>query len=83
MTRRVTFDRIGRTGVRSRGGRPVDPLPIADNATPDEIAEAVHKYARPFLASRDIDVIVDGTTVTIFAGLHTAGTGTIEEEADA
>ena len=75
MTRQVTFERIGRT-------HNVDPLDIADYLGPDDIANAVHKYARRYLASRDVQVIVsDDDRVTIYAGMHVGGTGQIVDGA--
>jgi hypothetical protein len=74
-----TFDRIGRD-------HNVDPLIVeADNLDNlDDLAEHVYQYARPLLASRDVDVVVgnDGPGEDtghghIFCGFHTGGTFTI------
>jgi hypothetical protein len=76
-TYRVTFERIGRR-------HDVDPLTVTVTAAPDdqadELAEAVYRYARRFLASRDVEtqVDLDQKAVTIFAGFHLGGTGVLE-----
>lgn len=68
---RITFDRIGRNHNPPA-------MIVPDDASGDAIAEAVWREARPRLASRDIEVVVDEPVVTIYAGFHVAGTGTIE-----
>lgn len=51
MTYTVTFERVGRN-------HDVPPLEVeSDNA--DEIAFNIYTYARKFLASRDVEVIVN------------------------
>ena len=69
---RVTFDRIG----RNHG---VEPL-TATAGDADELAEAVYRYARPHLASRDVEVVVDLAAGSgfIFCGFNNGGTFTIE-----
>jgi adenylyl- and sulfurtransferase ThiI len=72
QTYRVTFNRIGRN-------HHVAPLAVeATNA--DTIAEAVYRYARPHLASRDVEVSVDLATGQgqIFCGFNNGGTFTVE-----
>jgi hypothetical protein len=68
---KITFDRMGRNHAP-----PVLILP--DDLSGNAIAEAVYKEARKNLASRDVEVAVDEPVVTIYAGFHVAGTGTIE-----
>jgi hypothetical protein len=66
------FDRISRN-------HSVPDLAVSGDA--DRIAEQIFAYARPKCASQDVSVAVDlGThTVTIMAGMHVAGTATLEE----
>lgn len=73
MTYTVTFNRIGREHL-------VAPLTAdADNA--DQLAEQIHRYARPYLRSRDVEVVVDlaAGDGQIFAGFHSGGEFTIKE----
>jgi hypothetical protein len=68
-----TFERIGRNHY-------VPPLDvIADH--PDEIAFAVYNYARPRLASTDVEVVADLEEMsgTIYVGFHVGGRFTIME----
>jgi len=46
----ATFDRIGRNHV-------VPPLNVAGDA--QDIAEQIYRYAKPRLASRDVEVLID------------------------
>jgi len=66
----ATFDRIGRR-------HDVAPLEVAGSA--DDIAEQIYRYARRFLASRDIEVATDleALSGTIFAGFHIGGSFTL------
>lgn len=71
----VTFDRIGRN-------HDVRPLTIgADDEA--ELAEAVYRYARPHLRSRDVEVVVDLEVGkgNIFAGFNNGGTFSVAESA--
>jgi len=74
---RCTFDRIGRH-------QDVEPLTAAAD-TADDLAEAIYRYARPKLASREIEVHVDlnpgtgGTGVILIGGFRNGGEITIEE----
>jgi hypothetical protein len=81
-TYRVTFERIGRH-------HDVAPLTATVTCRPDDqadkLAEAVWRYARKYLASRDVETQVDLPTaekptgaVMIFCGFRTGGTGTVE-----
>lgn len=69
----VTFDRIGRN-------RHVAPLTTEADG-PNHLAEVIYRYARPHLASRDIEVSVDmdAGTVRIFAGCNNGGGGKFVE----
>jgi len=73
----VTFDRIGRN-------HNVAPLVewVTGPIDPDALGEGIYHYARPHLASRDVEVVVDPDMgkVFIFAGFHNAGEGTITVE---
>jgi hypothetical protein len=74
VTYRVTFE-DGRIGRRR------DINPVIVNATDaDELAEAVFRYAKPFLMSRDVEVSADleAMSGTIYCGLHIGGKYTIE-----
>lgn len=68
----ATFDRIGRN-------HHVEPLNVTGSA--DAIAEQVYRYAKPKLASKDIEVVIDFDELggTIFAGFHVAGHVTLTE----
>lgn len=73
----VTFDRIGRTH---------DVLPlVATAADADHLATLIYKYARDYLLSRDVDVVVDlaGMRGDILCGFHSGGQFTIEALAGA
>ncbi|MEU1071836.1 MULTISPECIES: hypothetical protein [unclassified Streptomyces] len=74
---RVTFDRIGRRGGRD-GSTP--PSPIIRSFGGEQLANSIALHARPFIASRAFEVIVDMDAMNgfILAGFHTAGTFTIE-----
>lgn len=73
---RISFDRIGRSRTQ---GIAVEPL-VIESSDPDVIAEAVYRYARQYLGSRDVEVVVDmdALQVSIFCGFNNGGTGTIE-----
>lgn len=69
----VTFDRIGRN-------HDVAPLQAtADDA--DELAEAIYRYSRPHLSSRDVEVVVDleQSRGSIFCGFNSGGRFTITQ----
>jgi hypothetical protein len=70
---RVEFTRIGRSHA-------VPPL-TTDADDPGDLAVKIHRYARPFLASRDVEVAVDLTDGTgdIFCGLQSGGKFTVTE----
>lgn len=57
----VTFDRIGRN-------HRVPSLTIDDGLDPDAVAEIIHKHARPYLPSREVEVIIGGDRVQILVG---------------
>lgn len=69
----VTFDRIGRN-------HNAQPLSVVAG-TADDLAAAVYKYARQFLASNDVEVVANLTTLTgsIFCGMQSGGSFTIEK----
>lgn len=74
MRYRVTFDRIGRR-------HDVPPLE-AEAATLGELGDRIYDYARPNLASRDVDVLYDPDTragVVMVGGMRNAGNFTVEE----
>jgi hypothetical protein len=68
----IEFDRIGRN-------HNVQNLTV-DSDDADVIAGEVFIYARKYLASRDVNVVVDVDKgiVSIFAGFHNGGTGRIK-----
>jgi len=75
---RVTFDRIG------RGHHPAPQVFTARNA--DELALLLYRFAKPMLASRDVDVVLELDTElphigkgSITAGFHNVGSFEIEE----
>lgn len=69
----ATFERLGRT----HNPEPIEvEVPLSD---PQGVAEALFLKVRRFLISHDVEVLVDETKVTVFAGLHVAGTGTLTE----
>lgn len=72
MAATVLFERVGRNHT-------VPPLTV-ESSDPDDIAEAVYRVARKHCMSRDVEVCVDLTEgrVSIFAGFHNAGGGTVE-----
>lgn len=72
---RVTFARIGRN-------RAVPPLDVKA-ADADDLAEQIHRYARPHLLSRDVEVVVDLAEMrgTIFCGFQSGGSFTLEHRA--
>lgn len=74
-TYRVTFERIGRN-------HHVAPM-TAKVVDTDQLAEYIHKHARPHLRSRDYDVIIDleKGTGSIACGFHSGGEVTITQEA--
>jgi hypothetical protein len=63
---RATFDRIGRRH---------DVPDLSVDGSADRIAEQVYRYARPKLASRDVEVAVDleDMSGTIFCGMQVGG----------
>lgn len=69
------FDRIGRNH---------DVPALSVNGDADGIAEQIYLYAKPKLASRDVSVTVslEDCKGTIFAGMHVAGSVTLEEVPD-
>lgn len=71
----VNFERIGRN-------RSVEPLTVQSD-DPDTIAEAIYKYARPKLASKDVEVTVNLEKLTgiIEVGWNNGGTFTLEKVA--
>jgi hypothetical protein len=68
----VSFARVGRN-------HSVRPLEITSSEDADYIAERIHRYARQYLASRDVEVMVDLDKMTgsIFCGFNSGGTFTI------
>lgn len=66
-----TFERIGRTHT-------VPPL-VVDDGDADEIAFHVYNYARKYLLSRDVEVVVNLAELrgTIYAGMHLGGSFTL------
>ena len=69
----VAFTRIGRT-------RNVPPL-VVQAADADALAKAIYKHARPYLASRDVEVIVDLDKMCgwICCGFNNGGDFTISD----
>ena len=65
----VTFDRIG------RNHEPPSVSVMSDD--PQHIAEAVYAHARHYLASRDVEVVVEDGKATIFCGFQVGGTGKV------
>lgn len=78
----VTFERVGRRGGRD-GSAPPAPLSVAASSG-EHLAVQVLAYARPFLASRGVDVVIDLVEGRgcLLAGFHTAGEFTVEEQPD-
>lgn len=75
---RVTYNRVGRHG--GRNGSPA-PAPLTVWAVDAEgLAEHVHKDIRPYLLSRDTEVVVDLERMagSIFAGMNNGGSFSIE-----
>lgn len=74
-TFRVIFDRIGRD-------HDVAPL-LADARDATDLAEHIHRYARPYLVSRDVEVFTDLQKMSgsILCGLNNGGTFRIERVA--
>jgi hypothetical protein len=72
-TYRVTFERIGRTHT-------VAPM-LVEVADGDELAKLIHKYARPYLRSRDyeVELDLDEGKGFITAGFHSGGDFTLTE----
>jgi hypothetical protein len=72
----VTFERIGRHGGRD-GSAP--PAPLIRPHGGEQLAQDIHAYARPFIASRHYEVVMPdgGGEGAIIAGFHTAGTFTL------
>ena len=68
----VQFDRIGRN-------HEVPDLTVTGAA--DQVAEAIYRYARPKLRSRDVEVAVDLEELRghIFCGMQTGGTFELSE----
>jgi hypothetical protein len=72
-TYQVEFERIGRThDVASLS---------ATAADADVLAEVIYQYARPYLRSHDVEVIVNLQEMrgSIFCGFHSGGTFTITQ----
>jgi hypothetical protein len=78
VTYRVTFDRIGRTGGRDGTAAP-DPL-VARVLDGESLAWRIHQYARPYLRSGGIEVVVDLEEMrgSILCGFNNNGRFTIE-----
>ena len=72
MSYLATFDRISRN-------HDVPPLEVSGDA--DAIAEQVYRYAKPKVASRDVEIVVDLEAMSghIFCGMHVGGTFTLSE----
>lgn len=62
----VTFDRVGRDH---------DVLPLRVSGDADSLAEAIHAYVRPKLASREVRVYVDLGQMRGFIGVGVAHVG--------
>jgi hypothetical protein len=75
---RITFDRIGRQGGRD-GSEPPAPL-VARVLEADGLAARIYTYARPYLGSREVEVLVDLEAMrgSILCGWNNGGTFTIE-----
>lgn len=70
----VKFERIGRN-------HDVKPL-CTEASDEDALAEAIFRYAKPKLASREVEVTVDlvaGTGFITAGGFHVAGRFTVED----
>lgn len=76
---RVTYERVGRHG--GRNGSPAPGQLTLTAADADDLAEQVARDARRYLASREVEVVVDlaAGTGQILAGFHNAGTFTLEQ----
>jgi hypothetical protein len=63
------------------GDRGIPPLTVTA-ATPPEIAQGVHRHARPRLASRTVDVVLDsdGLSGTVHVAGRQVGTFTVTEQ---
>jgi hypothetical protein len=72
MTYLATFDRISRN-------HNVAPLTVSGDA--DAIAEQIYRYAKPKVASRDVEVVVDLEEMKghIFCGMQVGGSFTLTE----
>ncbi|MFJ2259519.1 hypothetical protein ACIOKD_14455 [Streptomyces sp. NPDC087844] len=75
---RVTYDRVGRHGGRN-GSKAPAPLTVWA-VTADGLAEHIHKDIRPYLLSRDSEVVVDLEAMRgqIYTGCNNGGSFTIE-----
>lgn len=75
---RVTYNRVGRHGGRD-GSKPPAPLTVWA-VTVDGLAEHIHKDIRPYLLSRDTEVVVDLEAMRgqIYAGMNNGGAFTLE-----
>ena len=71
MTRTATFDRIGRMA-----NPPALDLTGADDA--QAAAERIYHYARKYLMSREVNVVVDRGHVQVYAGFQNGGTGRVQ-----
>lgn len=71
-TYRVKFERIGRTHY-------VQPQ-VFQAKDADDLAEQVYRYARSYLRSRDVEVVVnlEESRGSIFVGVNSGGRFTIE-----
>jgi len=70
----ATFDRVGRN-------HDVAPLELRCD-DPDEMAFAIYNHVRRFLASSDIEVVVDledNPHATIFCGFNTGGSAALRK----
>jgi hypothetical protein len=75
----ITFERVGRHGGRD-GSTPPAPLTVETDDN-DQLVLQVLAYARPFLASRGLEITIDLDEGRgwLLAGFRNAGEFTIEE----
>lgn len=74
---RVTYERVGRRGGRN-GTPPPKPLEVWAMSVA-HLAEKVYDDIRPYLASHDVSINIDGSHGQILAGMNNGGTFTVEE----
>ncbi len=69
----ITWSRLGR-------GTPPQPMTI-EAKNEDQLVERLYVAVRPFLRSRDFDLLLDTETgeVTVGAGFHVVGEGQVTE----